>query len=45
MPKKKPKCYKSYRYNVCLGQPTKVGTLKSKCMKCKRLEKEPDRPE
>lgn len=34
----KPKCYESYRYNVCLGHMTQRGTVDAKCLKCKWLD-------
>ena len=35
---RKPKCYESYRYNVCLGHMTRKGTVGFRCQKCKWLE-------
>ena len=35
---RKPKCYESYRYNVCLGRMTRKGTVEIRCQKCKWLE-------
>lgn len=42
MKRKKPKCYESYRYNVCLGKITRIGALAAKCLRCKWLEREDD---
>jgi len=35
----KPKCYKPYVRNVCLGKPTRKGTTAVRCKQCKWLEK------
>lgn len=38
MNEKKPKCYESYRRNICLGRMTRKGTVSYRCTKCKWLE-------
>lgn len=39
MKREKPKCYKSYRRNCCLGKSTKIGVTAARCLRCKWLER------
>ena len=32
MKRKKPKCYKSYRRNCCLGRSTRIGMTAARCL-------------
>ena len=36
--RKKPKCYKAYGRNCCLGERTRIGTITVRCLRCKWLE-------
>lgn len=35
----KPKCYKAYGRNCCLGESTRIGTIAARCLRCKWLER------
>lgn len=37
--RKKPKCYKAYGRNCCLGESTRIGTIAARCLRCKWLER------
>ncbi len=39
MKRKKPKCYKAYKRNCCLGHSTRAGITAARCLRCKWLER------
>lgn len=38
MKRRKPKCYESYRRNICLGRMTSRGSPAARCLKCRWFE-------